>query len=178
MTLLERRSNVKKIIKILFCFFVFYNHLSASPTSVPCKEILKSPLERNKILLKKEIFEAGEGLLKEFFGHSRWRDLKKEQKQSFLSQNKEKIIQNVIQQGTVLEAVADSSSFVVRGGTSRFARMATGLKKLGITTVLDMEALLQMRASGYYSPKKHTILLGLEDALYPNQLSYNYMSLY
>ena len=168
----NRPLAVAKIIKILLCFLAL-DFAQASLSAGPCREILKQPLERNKAALKKEIFELGENLLKEFFGHGDFGKLNKEQRLEFLSHNKNKIIENIIQQGTVLEPLANSSAYVVSGGTSRLARVAIGLKKMGLKTVLDMETLLKMHASGYYSPQKEMVIVGLEDALFPNQLSYN-----
>jgi hypothetical protein len=163
---------VIKIIKILLCFLAL-DFAHASLSARPCREILKHPSVRDKAALKKEIFEVGESLLKEFFGHGDFGKLNKQQRLDFLSHNKNKILENIIQQGTVLEPLPNSSAFVVSGGTSRLARVAIGLKKMDLKIVLDMETLLKMHASGYYSPQKRMIMLGLEDALFPNQMSYN-----
>ena len=48
--------------------------------------------------------------------------------------------------------------------------MATGLRKLGVNIYLDVEL---VDSSGIYMHDYKTIVLGLEDALYPNQMSFN-----
>jgi hypothetical protein len=166
---------VNKFFKLFF-YFLALKSISAyaSPVIPRCSEILKSPFKRNKEALQKEIFEFGQNLLKEFFGHTDYGALTKDQRQAFVFKNKAKIIENVVKQGTELEPYKDSSVFIIKGGTSRLGRIAKGLVKMGINVVLDIPALLKMNASGYYSPERHVIILGLEDALFPNQLSYNF----
>ncbi len=165
-------KQLKQLLRLQLCLFALHSVFASAASSL-CREILKSPSERNEIAFKKEVFGFGDALLKEFFKHSDFALLKKEQKEAFIFQNKKKIIENLILQGTIIEPVGKTTAYVVRGGESRLGRVATGLKKMGITVLVDIEALLKMDASGFYSPKRHMILLGLEDALYPNQLSFN-----
>ncbi len=162
-----------KITSFFFCFLALKGAFAFGSSNYSCLEILKNPLERDKFTLRKEIFEPGDQLIKEIFGHSSFAKLKIAQQREFYSQNKNKIIQNVIQQGTILEPVSNSSAFLVKGGLSRLGRVAKGLEKMGISVELDVERLLKKPASGFYSPQRSKIILGLEDVLYPNQLSYN-----
>ncbi len=162
-----------KITSIFFYFLALKGAFAFGSANHPCLEILKNPLDRDKLRLRKEIFEPGDQLIKEIFGHSSFAKLKIAQQREFYSENKNKIIQNVIQQGTILEPVSNSSSFLVKGGLSRLGRVAKGLEKMGISVELDVERLLKKPASGFYSPQRSKIILGLEDVLYPNQLSYN-----
>jgi hypothetical protein len=165
-------KQLKQLLRLQLYLFALHSFFASAASSL-CREILKSPSERNENAFKKEVFGFGDALLKEFFKHSDFALLKQEQKEAFILQNKRKIIENLILQGTIIEPVGKTTAYVVRGGESRLGRVATGLKKMGINVLVDVEALLKMNASGFYSPKRHMILLGLEDALYPNQISYN-----
>ena len=164
---------MKCLWKIILFFGFLESAFGAFSSPSPCKEILKHPSLRNLKIFKKEIFQQGDELLKNFFGHNDFFRLKKEEKELFVFENKKKIVENLVSQGTALEPVGQTTAFVVRGGERRLGRVASGLKKIGVSIILDVEVLLKINAAGFYSPKRHFIILGLEDALYPNQLSFN-----
>jgi hypothetical protein len=168
-------------MKCFYKFIFFFGFIklalggsfSSKNYTSPCSEILKHSFFRNQKDFKKEIFHRGDKLLKEFFGHSDFFLLKKEEKELFVFKNRKKIVQNLVYQGTAIEPIGDSTAFVIRGGESRLGRVASGLNKIGVSLILDWDVLLKINAAGFYSPKRHFIILGLEDALYPNQLSFN-----
>ncbi|MEI7440774.1 MAG: hypothetical protein WCK43_03965 [bacterium] len=126
--------------------------------------------------MKEEIFGLGDALLTEFSEEKNLSSTKlffltTEQKKEFVLQNKNKIIQNLIKQETNLEPIGKSNTyFYVSGGMSRLGRVASGLKKLGVNLYLDIE---MVEPSGIYMYDYKTIVLGLEDALYPNQMSFH-----
>ena len=137
---------------------------------------MKHPSLRDQKVLHKEIFGLGDALLKEFSEQKNLASTKlffltTEQKKEFVLQNKNKIIENLYIQDTALEPIAKSNTyFYVSGGMSRLGRVATGLKKLGVNLYLDLE---MVEPSGIYIYDYKTIVLGLEDALYPNQFSFH-----
>jgi hypothetical protein len=164
-------------MKSLRALFLFLTSLvfgfSAEPLHSPCSELLKHPTTRQTHLFKKEVFGLGDELLKKHFGHKEFALLDKTQKEIFVFENKKRIIDNLYLQGTVIEPLSKTTAFVVRGGISRLGRIATGLRKLGVTVIVDSEVILKINAAAFYSPKRRMIILGLEDALYPNQISLN-----
>jgi hypothetical protein len=162
----------KRFFSFIFSLLALHSVVVSAASSL-CREILKSPFERNEVPFKKEVFDFGDALLNNFFKHTDFALLKQEQKEAFVLQNKRKIIENLILQGAIIEPVGKTTAYVVRGGESRLGRIAAGLKRIEVIVLVDIETLLKMNASGFYSPKRHMILLGLEDALYPNQISYN-----
>lgn len=128
---------------------------------------------RDDHLLNKEVFGLGDELLKKHFGHHEFALLDKTQKEIFVSKHKKRIAENLYLQGTIIEPISKTTAFVVRGGISRLGRIASSLKKLGVIVIVDSEVILKINAAAFYSPKRRMIILGLEDALYPNQISFN-----
>ena len=155
----------------MICFFAVSQRDVLFASS--CSEILKHPLDRHRQKVVEEIFKQGDELLMDYFDHNDFYSLQKEEKELFVFKNKKKIIEQLIHQGTILRLVGDKKFFVVRGGETRLGRVAAALNKKGISLILDLELLLKINAAGFYTPKRHFIILGLEDALYPNQLSLN-----
>jgi hypothetical protein len=166
---------VSRFISFLFCILFLQFDLSFASTN-DCREILKHPFLRDEKTLKQEIFGLADYLLKEFseqknLSSSKLFFLSPEQKQEFVLQNKNKIIENLHMQDTALEPIGKSSTyFYVSGGMSRLGRVATGLRKLGVNIYLDIEL---VDSPGIYMHDYKTIVLGLEDALYPNQMSFH-----
>jgi hypothetical protein len=164
----------RTIFLLGFFHLAFGVFLSSSPVySSPCNEILKHPTVRDDHLFKKEVFGLGDELLEKHFGHNEFALLDKTQKEIFVFEHKKRITENLSLQGTVIEPIGKTTAFVVRGGISRLGRIATGLRKLGVTVIVDSEVILKINAAAFYSPKRRMIILGLEDALYPNQISFN-----
>lgn len=137
---------------------------------------MKHPSLRDQRVLHEEIFGLGDALLKEFSEQKNLASTKlffltTEQKKEFILQNKNKIIENLYIQDTALEPIGKSNTyFYVSGGMSRLGRVAAGLKKLGVNLYLDLE---MVESSGIYMYDYKTVVLGLEDALYPNQFSFH-----
>jgi hypothetical protein len=166
---------VFRFISFLFCVLFLQFELSYASTSY-CREILKHPSLRDEKALKQEIFGLADDLLKEFseqknLASTKLFFLSPEQRKEFVLQNKNKIIENLYAQDTALEPIGKSNTyFYVSGGMSRLGRVASRLKKLGVNLYLDIE---MVEPSGIYMYDYKTIVLGLEDALYPNQMSFH-----
>jgi hypothetical protein len=141
-----------------------------------CRYILRHPSSRHETTLKRKIFFQGDGLLRDFFlkrdkNYPRFSFLSIEQKKEFVFHNKEKILLNLIDNETHLDPIGKSQTyFSVNGGNSRLGRFANSLKKVGVNVFLDFEL---VDSSAIYMHDYKTVVLGLEEALYPNQLSLN-----
>ena len=138
-----------------------------------CKEILKAPSERKFHFLKDNIFIQGDLLLNDFFGHDQFTQLTRSEIGHFIEKKELQIIENLSNQETLIEHTSSPSSFVVKGGMSRLGRTAFALKKSNISVVIDLKRMQKIDSLGEYVPAERIIYLGLEDALYPNQLSLN-----
>lgn len=149
--------------------------LSASAAHQSCLEILKQNPERDPKALKAEILETGEKLLRSYFPHSDFHNLSKAEKINFSLTAKHEIIETMISQGTVVFPVPYSTAFAILGGKSRIGRVAHNLRRQGINLLIDFETLYSHDVDGFYSPSRRVITLGLEDALFPNQISYSLM---
>ncbi len=147
--------------------------VSASTAQLPCKEILKQSFDRNKEAFKNEIFAPGEKLLQSYFSHSNFYKIPKSDQIDFALHAKSEIIQNLIDQGTLLLPVPQTTAFVILGGQSRIGRIAQALRRRGLNLLIDFETLYFYGIDGFYSPKSKVITLGLEEALFPNQISYS-----
>ena len=135
--------------------------------SSPCRIILQDPLSRDKESLEELIFADGD-----HFVFQNMKD-KIEHGQVF-AQNKEKILSLLDKQGTRVASVGDQgfqeNIFVIQGGESRLGRIAQKVWSLyEIRMLIDFELLKD--AAGAYRSFDKTIMVGLEDILYPNQLS-------
>jgi hypothetical protein len=158
----------------LFSFLIFQSGVALAADEA-CKYILLSPFLRNDKTLQRKIFAPGDALLREFFyaneSRARLPFLSLEQKTEFVSKKKEKIIQILTEQETNLEAIGKSEGyFSVSGGNSRVGRFATAFKKVGVNVFLDLDL---VDSSALYMHDYKTVVLGLEEALYPNELSLN-----
>ena len=161
-------------IILLLALSVLRVHAS-SFSDQPCREILKQNPERDQKKLKAEILEPGEKLLRSYFPHSDFHNLSKYEKINFSLTAKHEIIENMISQGTVVFPVPYSTAFAILGGKSRIGRVAHNLRRQGINLLIDFETLYSHDVDGFYSPSRRVITLGLEDALFPNQISYSLM---
>ncbi len=150
-----------------------FKFLSASAANLPCQEILKQSFDRNKEAFKNEIFGPGEKLLQSYFSHSNFYKIPKSDQIDFALHAKFEIIQNMIKQGTDIHPIPHSTAFVVLGGKSRIGRIAHNLRRQGLNLLIDFETLYFYGIDGFYSPRMKVITLGLEDALFPNQISYS-----
>ncbi len=133
----------------------------------PCRVILEDPLLRNKESLEDLIFSDGDQ-----FVFQNMKD-KIEHGQVF-AQNKEKILSLLEKQGTQVAPASSESTdenvYVILGGESRLGRIAQKVWSLyGVKVFVDFERLQD--AAGSYSIYRRSITVGLEEILYPNQLS-------
>lgn len=145
-----------------------------------CKEILKSPIERDQNALMEEIFGPGDALAKELFENTgiSFQDrslMDKNQRREFLKLNTDKIYEHLIQQGTQIQRypvnyyIKGSTSYVVQGGKSRLGRVATALwEKRRYSLILDFSLFNQY---AMIDTGDRQIVLSLEDAFYPNHIS-------
>ncbi len=165
---------------VLAFFTLIFQSQKIYAATDPCRFLLSDPLLRNSKTLKRIIFAPGDNLLRTYFtelkgSRSLFYKLDLEQKRSFVSAYQDKIYKNLIKSQTELESIAHSKSyFAVNGGQSRLGRIATGLKKMGINVFLDFQ---HLDSEGLYMYDYKTIVLGLEEALYPNELSFNFLNL-
>jgi hypothetical protein len=150
-----------------------FKFLSASAAHQSCLEILKQSFDRDKEAFKNEIFGPGEKLLQSYFSHSNFYKIPKSDQIDFALHAKFEIIQNMIDQGTDIHSIPHSTAFVVLGGKSRIGRIAHNLRRQGINLLIDFETLYFYGIDGFYSPRNKIITLGLEEALFPNQVSYS-----
>lgn len=132
-----------------------------------CRVILEDPLLRNQESLEKLIFADGDR-----FVFQNMKD-KIEHGEVFV-QNKEKIFSILEKQETRFALIEDvgfnENVYVIHGGESRLGRIAQKVWSLyGVKMVIDFDR-LRDAAGSYYSLTK-SIVIGLEDVLYPNQLS-------
>ena len=164
-------------------FFILCGVLSSETSFASldnCKYVLSHPLDRNLKTLRKKIFASGNKLLKDYFlnlkdTRSKFYLLSEEQKKEFVSSQSERILENLIKNEVELESIAHSKTyFAVNGGKGRLGRVAAGLKKMGINVFLDFETIDSL---GIYLHDYKTIVLGLEEALYPNEISFNFLNL-
>ncbi len=167
----------KDVVRFCFLFcVVLFSVESVFAESQACRYILRHPSLRHETTLKRKIFFQGDGLLREFFfqkdkNYPRFSFLSIEQKKEFVFHNKVKILRNLIDQETDLNPIGKSQSyFSVNGGNSRIGRFAHSLKRMGVNVFLDFEL---VDSSAIYMHDYKTVVLGLEEALYPNQLSLN-----
>ena len=129
----------------------------------PCRVILEDPLLRNKESLEELIFADGDQ-----FVFQNMKD-KIEHGQVF-AQNKEKILSILENQGTRIKESFKGNVFYIQGGESRLGRIAQKVWSLyGVSVLIDFERLKD--AGGSYNSLNKSIIVGLEDVLYPNQLS-------
>ncbi len=133
----------------------------------PCRVIIEDPLLRNKQSLEDLIFSDGDQFVFQNMKN------KVEHGEVFV-QNKEKILSILEKQGTQVSLIEDAgfneNVYVIKGGESRLGRIAQKVWAFyGIKTVIDFQR-LQDAVGMYYSYSK-SIIVGLEDILYPNQLS-------
>jgi hypothetical protein len=161
------------LIVLLLVLSVLSGH--ASTLNQSCREILKQSSDRDQKALKAEILETGEKLLRSYFPHSDFHNLSKSEKINFSLTAKHEIIETMISQGTVVLPVPQSTAFAILGGKSRIGRVAHNLGRQGIFLLIDFETLYSHDIDGFYSPSRRVITLGLEDALFPNQISYSLM---
>jgi hypothetical protein len=145
-----------------------------------CKYVLSSPLDRNQKTLKRKIFSPGNELLRDYFrdlkpARSKFYHLSEEQLKEFVSSQSEVILENLSLNGVELESIANSKTyFAINGGKGRLGRVAGSLKKMGINVFLDFE---MVSSAGIYMYDYKTIVLGLEEALYPNEISFHFLNL-
>ncbi len=163
------------LLRNLLCFVLIFSVQKVFAGSNSCRYILLHPSLRHEKTLKRNIFSQGDKLLREAFilddRFPRFSFLSVEQKKEFVFHHKEKILQNLISQETIVDPIGKSKSyFSVNGGNSRLGRFSSALKKMGVNVFLDFEL---VDSSALYMHDYKTVVLGLEEALYPNQLSLN-----
>ena len=173
-------------IKIISLSTLILPLIFASQTEIPlqnnCKEILKPPHERDQHILMQEIFAPGDALVNELFEKSgfSFEDrhlMSKQQRKDFLKQNASKIHEHLINQGTELIPFSQENQsecktcFFVKGGHSRLGRVAKALwEKRRYSLIIDFNIFDQY---AYFSLGDRDIVLSLEDAFYPNQISFS-----
>lgn len=133
----------------------------------PCRVILEDPLLRNKVSLEDLIFSDGDRFvfqnMKDIIEHGK-----------VFAQNKEQILSLLEKQGTQVAPASSESTeqdvYVILGGESRLGRIAQKVWSLyGVKVFVDFERLKD--AAGSYNIYRRSITIGLEEILYPNQLS-------
>lgn len=135
--------------------------------SNPCRIILQDPLLRNRESLEELIFADGDRFVFQNMKN------KPEHGEVFV-QNKEKIFSILEKQETRFGLIEDvgfnENVYVIHGGESRLGRIAQKVLSLyGVKMVIDFDRLRD--AAGSYHSLTKSIVIGLEDILYPNQLS-------
>ena len=143
---------------------------SSFADSSSCLVILQDSYLRDMQSLEELIFADGDQ-----FVFQRIKDEKdKENHGQVFAQNKEEIFALLEKQGTLVAPLGKESYreniFVIQGGQSRLGRIAQKVSTLyGVRMLIDFVR-LKDAAGSYYSFDK-SIIVGLEDILYPNQLS-------
>ena len=133
----------------------------------PCRIILVDPLLRNKESLEDLIFSDGDD-----FVFQNMKD-KIEHDQVF-AENKEKLLSLLEKQGTQVAPLGSEgfqeNVYIIEGGESRLGRIAQKVWSLyGVRVLIDFKRLQD--AAGLYNSLDRSIVIGLEEILYPNQLS-------
>jgi hypothetical protein len=152
--------------RFIFNIFIFWSSLSLADSS-SCRLILQDPLARDKESLEEFIFSDGDQFV--------FQNMKnKTDHGQIFAQNKEKILALLEKQGTFIAPVGEESFqeniYFIQGGESRLGRIAQKVWSLyGVRLLIDFDR-LQDAAGSYHSYEK-SIMVGLEDILYPNQLS-------
>jgi len=155
-----------KIIKLCLCFFYVVSLSEAAHLS-PCRVILQDPRIRDKEILDELIFLDGDQFV--------FQNMKnKGDHGQVFSQNKEEILALLEKQDTRVTPAGDQDNqkniYIIQGGQSRLGRIAQKIWTLyGIRMMIDFKYLKY--AAGAYNQSEKSIVIGLEDILYPNQLS-------
>ena len=162
-----------------------FTGLSQAKQQIPQYQIMMDPEEHELLETASDcdkertkriyttLFKKGDDLLKSVFQSTHFNSLDPAQREYFADRKESAIIQNLQKQGTLTEPYQGSSVHIITGGTSRLGRTAVGLKKMGVIILLEMKHLLERNCEAQYSQKRRAVSVGLEEGLYPNQISFN-----